>query len=174
MTKTKAFILAVFAFGLMIPVWSCMAGDTAENVETSKTGEIVYLPREMITVETKAGQDYLFEVEVAANGSDQSRGLMYRTHLNNDSGMLFLFDDEDDRSFWMKNTLIPLDMIFVGRDGVINHIHHNAKPQDDTRITAERPAMAVLEINGGLAGTLNIKEGDRIIHPAFRNVLAPQ
>lgn len=159
-------ILAAAVFIVPAPVF-------AGEVEITPT-EIRYLPREMITIETKAGQDYIFEVEMATEGPDLARGLMYRTSLNNDSGMLFLFQGESQRSFWMKNTLIPLDMIFISSDGTIEHIHHNAKPQDETHITSDGEAMAVLEINGGLAGTMNIKEGDKVLHPAFRNVLAPE
>lgn len=144
------------------------------NDAKSETVEAQYLPRDVITIETKSGQDYIFEVEMATEGADQARGLMYRTSLNNDSGMLFLFGGESQRTFWMKNTLIPLDMFFIAHDGTIQHIHHNAKPQDETRITSDTEAMAVLEINGGLAGTLNINEGDKVLHPAFRNVLAPE
>lgn len=144
------------------------------NDAKSDAVEVQYLPRDVITIETKSGQDYIFEVEMATEGPDQARGLMYRTSLNNDSGMLFLFGGESQRTFWMKNTLIPLDMIFIAKDGTINHIHHNAKPQDETRITSGGEAMAVLEINGGLSGTLNINEGDKVLHQAFRNVLAPE
>ncbi len=136
--------------------------------------EIKYLPRETITVETQGGQDYNFDVEMATQGPDLTRGLMYRNSLGSDAGMLFLFGDEAQRSFWMKDTFIPLDMLFIAADGTIRHIHHSAKPQDETRITSEREAMAVLEINGGLCGALGIKEGDRVIHSAFRNTLAPQ
>ena len=132
--------------------------------------QVHYLQPSTVTIETKDGQDYNFNVEMATTGEDQARGLMHRTHMSSDSGMLFLFGDEERRSFWMKDTLIPLDIIFIGRDGIIDHIHHSAKPQDETRITSEKPAFAVLEINGGQAGSLNIVEGDKIIHPAFRNM----
>ena len=167
-TRFLVIVLCAVAIpALSKPVFA--AGEIVHKTEPA----IRYLPREAITIQTKAGQDYIFDVEMATEPDQQTRGLMYRTHLNNDSGMLFLFNDEAHRSFWMRNTLIPLDMIFISRDGTIMHIHHNAIPQDETMITSEGDAMAVLEINGGMAGTLAIKEGDRVIHPAFRNVVAP-
>ncbi|MCE7886171.1 MAG: DUF192 domain-containing protein [Alphaproteobacteria bacterium PRO2] len=162
------------AFMIMAAVAALSPASAFANDAKSEAVEVQYLPRDVITIETRAGQDYIFEVEMATESADQARGLMYRSSLNNDSGMLFLFGGESQRTFWMKNTLIPLDMIFIARDGTINHIHHNAKPQDETRITSDTEAMAVLEINGGLAGTLNINEGDKVLHPAFRNVLAPE
>ncbi len=131
------------------------------------------LPQETIIIETAEGQDHSFDVEIAIKPEDQSRGLMFRSQMADNKGMLFVFDEEDDRMFWMRDTLIPLDMLFIGKDGVIRHIHHNAKPLDETHITSDKPAMAVLEINGTLAGQLGIKEGDKIIHPAFRNAPIP-
>lgn len=161
--KKILLLLTVLCTGFA-PVFPAMA-----DKANPETPEIIYLPRETITVETQGGQDYNFDVEMATQGSEFARGLMYRTSLGSDAGMLFLFGNEGDRTFWMKNTLIPLDMIFIASDGTIRHIHHNAKPQDETRITSEGQAAAVLEINGGLSGALGIKEGDRVIHPAFRN-----
>lgn len=169
--KKQIILLAALGvgFGGLI-AWPAITA--AQNANPG--GLVRYLQPSEVTVETKDGQDYTFSVEMATNSVDQAHGLMHRTRMGNDSGMLFLFNDEDRRTFWMKDTLIPLDIIFISRDGTINHIHHSAKPQDETRITSEKPAFAVLEINGGQAGSLNIVEGDKVIHPAFRNmVVAP-
>ncbi len=164
----KYIVLFVLAGGAV--AWPLLSGATQRP-----DGQVRYLQPSSVTIETKDGQDYTFNVEMATNSADQARGLMYREHMDNGSGMLFLFDDEERRTFWMKDTLISLDIIFIGRDGIIDHIHHSAKPQDETRITSEKPALAVLEINGGQAGTLNIVEGDKVIHPAFRNMgVAPR
>lgn len=124
----------------------------------------------VLTIETAQGPR-VFNIEIARFPEEQKQGLMNRKSLPADSGMLFLFADEVQRAFWMKNTLIPLDMLFIAKDGEIHHIHHNAKPLDETRITSERPAMAVLEINGGLSESLGITQGDKVIHPAFKNQL---
>ena len=95
---------------------------------------------------------------------------MHRTEMADNAGMLFVFGDVAMRSFWMKNTLIPLDMLFIHSDGTIHHIHHNAKPQDLTSITSKYPSLAVLELNGGTADKMGIKEGDVVEHTYFKNV----
>ena len=136
-------------------------------------GEPQALEKETLTIHTRAGEDLLFQVEIADDSGEQRTGMMYRTAMDEDSGMLFLFPDDDFRSFWMKDTPIPLDMLFLTADGRIVHIHPMARPQDYTRITYAMPVRAVLELKGGMAGQLGIAEGDRVLHPAFRNVLAP-
>lgn len=163
------YLIAAALF--LLPVTPALAGgkDDAANKEQFK-----YLPRESLTIQTSGGGDYIFDVEIARSSAEHSQGLMNRRQLNGDSGMLFLFSDEELPTFWMHNTLIPLDLLFIARDGTVNHIHRNARPQDDTRITTDQMALAVLEINGGLADTLGIKEGDKVYYKAFRNILAPQ
>lgn len=128
------------------------------------------LKKEPITIVTKEGRRYQLDVEVADTERTRQKGLMHREKLDVNSGMLFLFKGEQRLSFWMKNTLIPLDIIFVRQDGLIDHIHSNARPLDETRVTSRRDAMAVLEINGGQADSWGIKEGDIIHHPAFNNI----
>ncbi|MAZ76889.1 MAG: hypothetical protein CMH31_06280 [Micavibrio sp.] len=92
---------------------------------------------------------------------------MHRTTLAENAGMLFYFGAEQPRSFWMKNTLIPLDLIFVKLDGTIHHIHENAIPKDETPLPSQGNVGAVLEINGGLSKKLGIKPGDTIKHQFF-------
>ena len=119
-----------------------------------------------LIVETASGPRR-FDVEVAATGEEIRRGLMYRESLPATGGMLFTFGDYKPRVFWMRNTLIPLDMLFITSDGTINHIHANAKPQDWTSIFSKGPALAVLEINGGFAKLAGINVGDRVRHAFF-------
>jgi uncharacterized membrane protein (UPF0127 family) len=130
----------------------------------------VSFERDEIEVQSASGERYYFNVELATTKSQQAQGLMFRKELKTNHGMLFIFDDTVKRAFWMKNTLIPLDMLFVADNGEIHHIHHNATPQDLTSITSLHPSKAVLELKGGSSDILGIKEGDMIIHPAFRNV----
>lgn len=148
-------------------------GETAQLYvnRTDVVGEQAQsLPVEQIKIERAQGQDdYYFEVEIATTPEEQAKGLMYRDEIPLFGGMLFVFPEEKMRSFWMKNTFIPLDLIFLRKNGYIHHIHHDAVPQDLTHITSKYPSMAVLEIKGGTADKLGISEGDFIRHRAFKN-----
>lgn len=109
-----------------------------------------------------------YRVELALTQDQQVQGLMHRTEMNDDAGMLFYFGGQEaERGFWMKNTLIPLDMIFIKADGTIHHIHEYAIPHDLTSIKSQGPVAAVLELNGGESLKSGIKVGNRVIHPLF-------
>lgn len=108
-----------------------------------------------------------FNVEVADDGAERSLGLMNRPEMARSAGMLFLYEQPHRASFWMRNTLIPLDMIFVGEDGIVTRIHENAVPLDETPIDGGEGVIAVLEINGGLAKGLGITVGSELKHPFF-------
>ncbi len=150
-------LLAVLVFVVMAPV-------------AAQADEMVH---DQIWIQIVDGGLLNFNVEIAETPRHQEVGLMYRTYLAEDSGMLFTFgDDEKMRSFWMKDTLIPLDILFLAGDGTIHHIHHMARPQDEAMISSKRPSAAALEINGGYTEGLGIKVGDKVLHPMFRNMLA--
>ena len=108
------------------------------------------------------GSAYKFEVEVVTTPDTRAQGLMFRKSMAANAGMLFIYPGEQAVSFWMKNTLIPLDMLFLKADGSIAHIAHNAVPMDETPIDSGAAVKAVLEVNGGTANALGIKEGDRV------------
>lgn len=108
------------------------------------------------------GSAYKFEVEVVTTPETRAQGLMFREAMAPNAGMLFIYPGEQAVSFWMKNTLIPLDMLFLKADGSIAHIAHNAVPHDETPIDSGAAVKAVLEVNGGTAAALGIKEGDRV------------
>jgi len=108
------------------------------------------------------GSAYKFEIELATTPDERERGLMFRKSLGANAGMLFMYPDEEPVAFWMKNTLIPLDMLFIKADGHIVHVARNAVPLDETPIASGQPVKAVLEINGGAADALGIKEGDTV------------
>ncbi len=103
-----------------------------------------------------------FSVEVAKTPADQERGLMFRQSLAPDRGMIFPFAAPVRATFWMKDTLIPLDLIFVRADGTIANIAANARPMDLSMIPSDGPVSAVLEIAGGRAAELGIRAGDRV------------
>lgn len=108
--------------------------------------------------------DHAFTVEVVDTPETQAKGLMFREELADDAGMLFDFKQEREVSFWMQNTLIPLDMIFVGADGVVKTIHVNARPRDTTSIPSQVPVRFVLEIPGGRSEEIGLKPGDTLEH----------
>ncbi len=108
-----------------------------------------------------------FSVEVADTDATRSRGLMFRETMPRSAGMLFVYESPRRATFWMKNTLIPLDMIFADPSGRVTKVHANAKPQDLTTIDGGAGVKLVLEINGGLAARLGISEGAEMRHPAI-------
>ena len=121
---------------------------------------------EPLTIVTGSGR-HPFSVEVARNDSDRAQGLMFRRTLAPDRGMLFDFGRTEPLSMWMKNTYIPLDMIFIRPDGTIARVAENAEPLSTRVISSGEPVSAVLEVAGGTAARLGIKSGDRIEHPLF-------
>jgi uncharacterized membrane protein (UPF0127 family) len=114
-----------------------------------------------VTVDA-GGRKIVFHVELALTPDEQARGLMYRTELAPDAGMLFVFDEAHEHPFWMKNTLVPLDMIFIGADRRIAGIVENAEPQTLTERTVRAPSQYVLEIGGGLSQRLGIRAGQAV------------
>ena len=108
-----------------------------------------------------------FHVEIADDSAERAKGLMFREAMASGAGMLFVYDQPQPAAFWMKNTLIPLDMIFADARGVVRHVHENAVPGDETPIPGGDAVQYVLEINGGLAARLGIAPGAEMRHPAI-------
>ncbi len=125
------------------------------------------LPVQMLEIASKTGVHH-FAVEFAATPEQTSRGLMFRKELPDGHGMLFDFKRDGEVSMWMKNTLIPLDMLFIRSDGRIHRIAENTVPHSLTPIPSGGPVRAVLEIAGGTSRKLGIAAGDRVAHPLFR------
>jgi hypothetical protein len=120
-----------------------------------------------LSVETADGGRHSFEVEVAETPDQRAQGLMFRQTMAAEAGMLFLFGGSEERAMWMKNTLIPLDMLFVDQGGKIVRIEQRTVPHSLRAIVSGQPVAAVLELNAGTTSRLKIKPGDRVIHPAF-------
>ena len=112
-----------------------------------------------------------YTVKVADTEAAREHGLMGVTYLAPDAGMLFVFDAPRLAAFWMRGTLIPLDMLFITADGVIADIHAGAKPHDETPIRASVPVLSVLEIAGGMAKKQHISVGDRVFCDSARKGL---
>lgn len=123
--------------------------------------------RDSLAIETQDGRRYRFEVELAVTPRQRAWGLMFRHTLAADRGMLFLFAREAPRSFWMKNTPLALDLLFLDHTGAIVAIARDARPFDETPIPSRLPAAAVLEVVAGTAARLALAPGDRVRHRAF-------
>jgi uncharacterized protein len=126
-----------------------------------------------VVLEPREGSPVTVSVEVADTPETVTHGLMYRSHLGADRGMLFLFERDAEHTFWMKNTTIPLDMIFLSRDGRVVGVHSNAEPLSLKPISIGVPSRAVLEVNGGFAAANGITAGDAVRYQNIRSAALP-
>lgn len=108
-----------------------------------------------------------FQVEMAVSPEQRRQGLMFRESLEEDHGMLFDFGKPQRASMWMRNTYVPLDMLFIDAEGHITQIAANTQPLSDAVVASREPVRAVLELRAGVSAKLGIKPGDRVIHPLF-------
>jgi uncharacterized membrane protein (UPF0127 family) len=154
-------VLAAFSAALLV-LAACAAPDKAG----AEPGAIS--PLEDLQVVTRTGT-HNFKVEIADDEAERQNGLMNRPSMGPDRGMLFEFEDEQERSFWMHNTYIPLDIIYIDGAGKIVSIAANATPFSETPIPSMGAAKGVLELNGGRAAALGIQPGDMVKHPFFQN-----
>jgi uncharacterized membrane protein (UPF0127 family) len=122
-------------------------------------------PGELV-IETPAGSQS-FTVELAATPGERSRGLMFRRSMRPDHGMLFDFETPQPVAFWMKNTPLPLDMLFIDGTGVVVQIEADTVPYSEDPIPSQQPIRAVLEVNAGTAKRLGIEPGAKVRHPIF-------
>jgi uncharacterized membrane protein (UPF0127 family) len=130
--------------------------------------QLATFPKSELTIETASGK-HKFRIEMAVTPNQKTQGLMYRRTMAADAGMLFDYGHAEPVAMWMRNTLIPLDMLFIGTDGRVVNVHERAIPGSLDTIPSNGPVQAVLELNGGTVARLGIKPGDRIIHPAFKS-----
>ena len=138
------------------------------GASASLAQQLQSFPTADLTIETAGGPRKL-HVELATSPPQLEQGLMFRRTLAPDAGMLFDFKTPSPVSMWMKNTFIPLDMVFIDAGGRIINIAERTVPQSLDPVAAAGPARAVLEVNGGTAARLGIKPGDRVLFPIFGN-----
>jgi uncharacterized membrane protein (UPF0127 family) len=151
MALMRAFSIAVLAlFAVLVAVGPASRAAPQTLEIASKTGV------------------HAFVIEIADNADARARGLMFRKELPEGQGMLFDFKREQDVSFWMENTYIPLDMIFIRGDGRILRIAENTEPLSQRTIPSGGPVLAVLEVIGGTSRKLGIEPGDRVAFPIFK------
>jgi len=136
-------------FGLLVAAGPVRAAGMDELEIASKTGV------------------HKFQVEMATNDAEREKGLMFRKELPDGKGMLFDFHREQEVAFWMQNTYIPLDMLFIKADGTILRIAENTEPLSTKTVPSGGPVRAVLEVIAGTSRRLGIAPGDRVTHPIF-------
>lgn len=167
MTSKASFVRHGLIAGLALLTFAACAptapAQAPEPVAAAATEAVL----EPLTVVTDRGRT-LFQVEIADTEAERSRGLMFRSSLADDRGMLFDFQPARPVSFWMKNTWIPLDIIFLDVKGRVLNIARETTPYSEAPIPSEGTARAVLEIRGGRAEELGLKPGDLIVHRIFR------
>ena len=147
--------------------WLLLALPPAVPVQAQSAGQLATFETGELSIETAAGTTHDFRIEIAATPDQRAQGLMYRRQLAPDAGMLFLFERVEVRGMWMKDTFIPLDMLFIDEAGRIVRIEERTVPQSLRAIMSGGPVAAVLELNAGTASRLSINPGDRVIYPAF-------
>ena len=125
------------------------------------------MTKETLSLLTAAGERKI-DVEIARTPDEQARGLMFRTTLTDTQGMLFPYKPPHELTMWMRNTYIPLDMVFIRPDGTVHRIEERTEPLSDTVISSRGDVAAVLELAGGAAARFGLKAGDRVVHPHFR------
>jgi uncharacterized membrane protein (UPF0127 family) len=138
------------------------AGCAARSEPERSAEQPQSLAMESVTIRTAQGSKVI-RAQVADTPERREIGLMYRKQMADDEGMIFDFQEPQSLAFWMRNTLIPLDIIFIDERGRVINIVANARPMDETPLPSSAPALAVLEINGGLASKLGIHPGDVVV-----------
>ncbi len=162
--RNTKWIVALFVAALAgVTIWSLTSNLARERQKEAQ----VQSRLERLEI-ASAGGARVFQVEVMRTAEEKARGLMFRQFLPEDRGMLFDFGSEQPVSMWMRNTYIPLDMLFIKADGLVHHIHERAQPLDETPLSSRGDVRYVLEINGGIAAKLGLKPGDRVSHALIR------
>jgi hypothetical protein len=124
------------------------------------------LRRETLKLVT-AQAEHTIDVEITETPQEKAQGLMFRSRLPEKSGMLFFYEQPQEITMWMRNTYIPLDMVFIRADGVVHRIEARTEPLSEAIIASRGPVVACLELAGGAAERLGLKTGDRVVHPLF-------
>jgi len=166
MVRSFGLAALALAFAAVLSAFSPPAGGLA----FAQQGAPMILPVDPapLTIET-AGGERRFSIEIADDDRERSAGLMFRTEMRDDHGMLFVFEQTRRLAFWMKNTPMPLDLVFIGADGRIVAIL-KGEPFSIAPIAPEAPARFVLELKAGTAEKTGIADGDRVRHPRIDRV----
>lgn len=165
----RAAVCATFVLGAA----SIYSGAGLPAHAEQAQGQAIAASLEPLTLVTDAKGGHPTEhhlaVEVMRTDAEREHGLMDRRFLPADRGMLFQFDSVQPIFMWMKNTYIPLDMVFISKQGIVTHIHENAEPMSEAIISSNGPVYSVLEVNAGYAKQIGLKAGDLVHHSLFAN-----
>lgn len=151
-----------FALNLVLCAVAVAPGIIGPGVSAQRMDSLVTFSREALTIRS-GDKTHKFSVELALNNRQHAQGLMFRRRMAADAGMLFVYRREEPTAMWMKNTFIPLDMLFIARDGTVRRIAERTVPMSETVIPSGGPVVAVLELNAGTASRLGLKPGDKVI-----------
>lgn len=170
--QMKKFTLIALCAGLaLLAGWAVKASDLSQKPPRGVENADSRASLHNIVITSSDGKTHVFKVELAVSEEEVRLGLMGRTALAPDAGMLFAFENARERSFWMRNTLIPLDILFLDEDGQIVKIYEKTRPMDETPLPSGAPILGALEIGGGRAAALGIRIGDTVHHNLFGNAL---
>lgn len=163
MSLTKRWSAALLALAGAL---SCMAAAVATEAPDAAQLDQAF-PRSSLQIATPDARLHPFNVWVADTNERRARGLMFVRHLDADAGMLFIYPASQPIAMWMKNTFIPLDMLFVAADGRVAKVVERTEPQSLKTIESGQPVRAVIELNAGTARKLHIAAGAQVLHPLF-------
>jgi uncharacterized protein len=181
--SSRAALWAALVCVAVLVTWAWLSGEPPENppptlgAQRAAPGDQLEsqkpdAARETLVIETKAGAK-TFSIEVARTAEQQALGLMFRTSLPETQGMLFPHDDSREVTMWMRNTYIPLDMVFIRADGIVHRVEANTEPMSERIIPSNGPVAGVLELAGGAASRLGIAPGDQVRHTLFKTSPQP-
>jgi uncharacterized membrane protein (UPF0127 family) len=158
--RASTWLVLLVLAAVILFFWREVAGE--QNAADAPS-----FPRASMTLQRVDGKTFPFDIEVATTPEQETYGLMFRRSLARDAGMLFLWPSDQMVIMWMKNTFIPLDMLYVRHDGTIAKIITNAEPLSLTPLSSDGPVRAVVEINAGEATRRELKPGDKVVFPAL-------
>ncbi|WP_409433918.1 DUF192 domain-containing protein [Litorimonas sp. RW-G-Af-16] len=161
--KRLILLASVFAFAAVTP----LAAPTLSVAQTAKNDVVDFGTPKPLTIKGESGE-HTFMVEEAKTLDQQARGMMYREEMDPDTGMIFEFKEPKIATIWMKNTAIPLDILFVRSNGKILKIEHSHQPYTLRSASSEAVVAAVVELKGGRSKELGIRPGDQVDHPFFK------
>jgi uncharacterized membrane protein (UPF0127 family) len=167
MKRHAYFLQAFVAIAAALLSTALIRSETARADNTGDRQLDQFFRRSSLQIATPDARLHTLEVWVADNDELRARGLMYVTKMDEKKGMLFIYPRAQPIAMWMKNTHIPLDMLFVSADGRVESIVANTEPMSTKTIQSRGSVVAVIELNGGAAGRMNIRPGAHVIHPAF-------